>query len=40
MYGSNTYQLKNGKITRTWTYYDMSILMQQMGLMPGPQARS
>jgi steroid delta-isomerase-like uncharacterized protein len=40
VYGSNTYQLKNGKITRTWTYYDMSILMQQMGLMPGPQARS
>ncbi len=39
VYGSNTFQLTNGKIERTWTYYDMSALMQQMGLMPGPQAQ-
>jgi steroid delta-isomerase-like uncharacterized protein len=32
--GSTTYQLKNGKISRSWTFWDMSALLGQLGLLP------
>jgi steroid delta-isomerase-like uncharacterized protein len=32
--GSTTSQLKNGKITRSWTFWDMASLLGQLGLLP------
>ena len=32
--GSTTSQIKNGKITRSWTFWDMTSLLGQLGLMP------
>lgn len=32
--GSSTYEIKNGKITRAWLYWDMVTLLGQLGLMP------
>jgi steroid delta-isomerase-like uncharacterized protein len=32
--GSTTTQLKNGKITRSWTFWDMASLLGQLGLLP------
>ena len=33
--GSTTYQFKDGKAVRGWTYWDMVTLLAQLGLMPG-----
>lgn len=33
-YGSTTFECKDGKIRRTWVYFDMSALMDQLGLTP------
>jgi predicted ester cyclase len=32
--GSTTFEIKNGKITRSWIYWDMVTLLGQLGLMP------
>ena len=32
--GSSTFLIKNGKITRGWTFWDMTSLLGQLGLMP------
>jgi predicted ester cyclase len=32
--GSTTSQLKNGKITHSWTFWDMTSLLGQLGLLP------
>ena len=32
--GSTTTQLKNGKITHSWTFWDMASLLVQLGLLP------
>jgi steroid delta-isomerase-like uncharacterized protein len=32
--GSTTTQLKNGKITHSWTFFDMASLLGQLGLLP------
>lgn len=32
--GSTTAQVKNGKITRSWTFWDMTSLLGQLGLLP------
>lgn len=32
--GSTTAQVKNGKITHTWTFWDMTSLLSQLGLLP------
>ena len=32
--GSNTLEIKNGKITHSWVYFDMVTLLGQLGLMP------
>jgi steroid delta-isomerase-like uncharacterized protein len=32
--GSTTSQLKNGKIIRSWTFWDMASLLGQLGLLP------
>lgn len=32
--GSTTSQLKNGKITHSWTFWDMASLLGQLGLLP------
>ena len=32
--GSNTFELKSGKIYRAWSYWDMTSLLSQLGLMP------
>jgi steroid delta-isomerase-like uncharacterized protein len=32
--GSTTYQVKNGKIVRSWTFWDLSSLLGQIGLLP------
>jgi steroid delta-isomerase-like uncharacterized protein len=32
--GSTTTQLKNGKITHSWTFWDMASLLGQLGLLP------
>ena len=32
--GSTTTQLKDGKITYTWTFWDMASLLLQLGLLP------
>jgi predicted ester cyclase len=32
--GSTTSQIKNGKITRSWTFWDMASLLGQLGLLP------
>ena len=32
--GSTTSQVKNGKITHTWTFWDMASLLGQLGLLP------
>ena len=32
--GSTTTQLKNGKIIRSWTFWDMTSLLGQLGLLP------
>ena len=32
--GSNTAEIKNGKITRGWQFWDMASLLGQLGLMP------
>jgi predicted ester cyclase len=34
LYGSTTTEVKGGKITRSWTYWDMASLLGQLGLMP------
>jgi steroid delta-isomerase-like uncharacterized protein len=33
--GSNTIDNKSGKATRLYAFYDLAVLMQQLGLMPG-----
>lgn len=33
--GSNTFQVKNGKVVSDHTYWDMATLLAQLGLMPG-----
>ena len=33
--GSTTYQIKNGKAVKGWTYWDMVSLLSQLGMMPG-----
>jgi len=32
--GSTTAEVKNGKVTRSWSYWDMTSLLTQLGLMP------
>jgi steroid delta-isomerase-like uncharacterized protein len=32
--GSTTSEVKNGKVTRYWSYWDLSSLLGQMGLLP------
>lgn len=32
--GSSTFEIKNGKIVHGWTYWDMTALLGQLGLMP------
>ena len=32
--GSTTSQMKNGKITRSWAFWDMSSMLIQLGLLP------
>ena len=32
--GSTTSQMKNGKISRSWTFWDMASLLGQLGLLP------
>jgi steroid delta-isomerase-like uncharacterized protein len=32
--GSTTSQLKNGRVTRTWTFWDLSSMLGQLGLLP------
>jgi steroid delta-isomerase-like uncharacterized protein len=32
--GSTTSQIRNGKITRSWTFWDMASLLGQLGLLP------
>ena len=32
--GSTTLEIKNGKITRGWNFWDMASLLGQLGLMP------
>jgi len=32
--GSTTSQVKNGKITHSWTFWDMASLLGQLGLLP------
>ena len=32
--GSTTSEVKNGKVTRSWSYWDMTSLLTQLGLMP------
>lgn len=34
MVGSHTFELKNGKITRSWFFTDMASLLAQLGLIP------
>ena len=34
VHGSNTFEVKNGKITRSAVYFDMAGLLTQLGLMP------
>ena len=33
--GSTTYQIKDGKVFRSWVHWDMAGLLMQLGLMPG-----
>ena len=33
--GSTTYQFKNGKAVKGWTYWDMVSMLSQLGVMPG-----
>ena len=32
--GSTTSQVKNGRVTRTWAFWDLSSLLGQLGLLP------
>jgi predicted ester cyclase len=32
--GSTTSQIKNGKLTRSWAFFDMASLLGQLGLLP------
>ena len=32
--GSTTYQIRNGKITHSWAFWDMSSLLMQVGVLP------
>ena len=32
--GSTTSQVKNGKVTHTWAYWDLASLLGQLGLLP------
>ena len=32
--GSTTYQMRDGKIAHSWTFWDMSSLLMQLGLLP------
>lgn len=32
--GSTTAQVKKGKLTHTWTFWDMTSLLGQLGLLP------
>ena len=32
--GSTTAEIKNGKVTRAWTFWDMASLLGQLGLLP------
>jgi predicted ester cyclase len=34
IFGSTTSQVKNGKLTRSWTFWDMTSLLGQLGLLP------
>ena len=33
IYGSTTYEIKDGKIVHSWTYWDRVAMLEQMGLM-------
>jgi steroid delta-isomerase-like uncharacterized protein len=32
--GSSTFEIKNGKLAHAWTFWDMTSLLGQLGLMP------
>jgi steroid delta-isomerase-like uncharacterized protein len=34
VHGSTTYQITNGKVVRSWIFWDMVSLLSQLGLMP------
>ena len=34
LFGSSTSQVKDGKVVRTWNFWDMTSLLGQIGLMP------
>ena len=34
IFGSTTSEVKNGKVTRSWNYWDMTVMLTQLGLMP------
>ena len=34
IYGSTTYRIRDGKISNTWTYWDMAAMLAQLGLLP------
>ena len=36
--GMNFYTLADGRITEVWTQYDAIAMMQQLGVMPPPEA--
>jgi steroid delta-isomerase-like uncharacterized protein len=38
--GMNFYTLSGGRITEVWTQYDAMSMMQQLGVMPAPEAEA
>ncbi len=34
LFGSSTNQVKNGKVVHSWTFWDMTSLLSQLGLLP------
>jgi steroid delta-isomerase-like uncharacterized protein len=34
IYGSTTYEIKDGKIVHSWVYWDRVAMLEQLGLMP------
>jgi len=35
--GSTTFEIRNGKLARSWVHWDMTTLLDQLGAMPMPQ---